>query len=75
MKPGTLNVEICAYEPPFDLGEKKAELLTRFKSVVGTSISINPYCWYIPFSALNDEIVLREFLEVLVWAIREIKLS
>lgn len=69
------TVEICAYQPPFDLEEKKAELLTRFKSVVGTSISINPYCWYIPFSPLNDEMVLREFLEVLVWAIREIKLS
>ncbi|MFN6461492.1 MAG: hypothetical protein RMZ41_006540 [Nostoc sp. DedVER02] len=69
------TVEICAYEPPFDLGEKKAELLTRFQSVVGTAISINPYCWYIPFSALNDEMVLRQFLEVLVWAIREIKLS
>ncbi|MEH2415591.1 hypothetical protein [Nostoc sp.] len=69
------TVEICAYEPPFNLEDKKAELLTRFKSVIGTSISINPYCWYIPFSALNDEIVLRQFLEVLVWAIREIKLS
>ncbi|MEH2004168.1 hypothetical protein [Nostoc sp.] len=69
------TVEICAYEPPFNLEDKKAELLTRFKSVIGTSISINPYCWYIPFSALNDEIVLRQFLEVLVWAIREIQLS
>ncbi|WP_257236361.1 hypothetical protein [Nostoc sp. 'Peltigera malacea cyanobiont' DB3992] len=69
------TVEICAYEPPFNLEDHKAELLTRFKSVVGTSISINPYCWYIPFSALNDEIVLKQFLEVLGWAISEIKLS
>lgn len=61
--------------PPFNLEDRKGELLTRFQSVVETSISINPYCWYIPFSALNDEIILKQFLEVLGWAISEIKLS
>ncbi|BAZ51478.1 hypothetical protein NIES4103_41270 [Nostoc sp. NIES-4103] len=67
------TIEILAYESPFNLEDKKAELLNRFKSAVGSSISLNPYCWYIPFSALNDEIALRHFLEVMGWAIQEIK--
>lgn len=69
------TVEILAYEPPFNLEDNKAELLNRFKSSVGTSVSVNPYCWYIPFSALKDEIVFRQFLSALAWAIHEIQSS
>jgi len=67
------TLEILAYKPPFHLEDKKAELLNKFKSAVGTSISVNPYCWYIPFSVLKDEIVFRRLLEVLSWAINEIQ--
>jgi hypothetical protein len=69
------TIEILAYESPFNLQEKKAELLNRFQSAVGTSIVVNLYCWYIPFSALNDEIVLKDLLQVLEWAINEIQSS
>ncbi|MGI8500120.1 MAG: hypothetical protein ACR2LR_03135 [Hassallia sp.] len=69
------TVEILAYESPFNSEEKKAELLNRFKSAVGTSIAVKASFWYIPFSALNDEIVLKHFLQVLDWAINEIQSS
>jgi hypothetical protein len=68
------TIEIFAYESPFNSEEKKAELLNRFKSAVGTSIVVTAW-WYIPFSALNDEIVLKHLLQVLDWAINEIQSS
>lgn len=67
------SLEILAYQPPFDLKDKKAELLNRLESVVGASIKVNPDCWYIRLSALTDEITLKKMLEVLTWAISEIQ--
>lgn len=69
------TIEIFAWESPFNSKEKKAELLNRLKSVVGTSIAVHAYCWYIPFSVLNDEIVFNHLLQVLDWAINEIQSS
>lgn len=67
------SLEILAYQPPFNLKVKKDELLNRLQSVVGTSIKVNPYCWYIRLSTLKDETTLKEMLEVLSWAISEIQ--
>lgn len=63
-----------AYQPPFNLVDKKVELLNRLQSVAGTSLKVNLYCWYIRLSALRDETTLKKMLEVLSWAISEIQL-
>ncbi|MBD1881169.1 hypothetical protein [Coleofasciculus sp. FACHB-T130] len=69
------KIEIYAYEPPFNLEDKKTELLNRLKLVLGNSISVNAYNWYIPLFALKDELMAKQFLEVIDWAIQEIKAS
>ncbi|BAY32795.1 hypothetical protein NIES2107_46890 [Nostoc carneum NIES-2107] len=47
--------------------------MVGFKSAVGTSISINSYCWYIPFFVLKDNVFLKQFLDALAWVIDKIK--
>ncbi|PSB40439.1 hypothetical protein C7B80_33420 [Cyanosarcina cf. burmensis CCALA 770] len=68
------TVEISANEAPFHLPEIKNELLNRLTFLVGNAISVNPYYWYIPLSVLTEESILKQFLEVIEWAISEIQL-
>ncbi|WP_199316483.1 hypothetical protein [Chroococcidiopsis sp [FACHB-1243]] len=68
------TVEISANEAPFNLPETKNELLNRLTSIVGKALSVNPYYWYIPLSVLTEESILKQFLEVIEWAIGEIQL-
>jgi len=69
------TIEVYAYENPFNFEEKKTELLSRLSSIVGKAISVNAYNWYIPLAPLKDEFVLKQFLEVIDWAVQEIKAS
>jgi hypothetical protein len=65
------SLEILAYQPPFNLVDKKAELLNRLQSVVGTSLKVNPYCWYISLSTLTDEITVKKCLKLLLGQFRK----
>lgn len=67
------TVEFSANEAPFHLPEIKNELLNRLTSIVGKAVSVNPYYWYIPLSVLKEESVLKQFLEVMDWAVVEIQ--
>ncbi|MGL4622450.1 MAG: hypothetical protein ACRCZS_25895 [Chroococcidiopsis sp.] len=51
----------------------KNGLLNRLTSIVGKAVSVNPYYWYIPLSVLKEESVLKQFLEVMDWAVGEIQ--
>ena len=63
--------------PPFGDEDKRLELLRRFNAIPGVSIPADAIARYpsIPLSLLTDEAALKQFLEVLDWAVDEIKAS
>ncbi|MBD2167559.1 hypothetical protein H6G04_24540 [Calothrix membranacea FACHB-236] len=67
------NVQILPNKLPLKF-EKKTELRQRLQDVIGQSKTLDLSEWNIHLSVLKDELVLNQFLDVLAWAIDEIKL-
>ena len=62
-------------KPPFDDESKRSELLRRLNEVPGIVIPEKAVEKYpsVPLSSLNNEIALKQFLEVLDWFVQEVK--
>jgi hypothetical protein len=67
--------QYSAYKPPFDLEQKRRELLERLNSIPGVSIPKDAIARRptIPLSTLEDEAALRLYLETYEWVIEQIK--
>jgi hypothetical protein len=65
------------YKPPFDAEEKRLELLARFNAIEGISISAEAISRRpsVRLSVLQNEAVLRQFLDVFDWFIGEVEAS
>ncbi|OPX78831.1 MAG: hypothetical protein A4E45_01047 [Methanosaeta sp. PtaB.Bin039] len=63
--------------PPFDSEVKRREFMDRLNQVPGINIAEDRITRRpnIPFSVFKDEAALRQFLETLDWAVREIMAS
>ncbi len=63
--------------PPFDDESRRMELLRRLNEIPGVDIPPDAISRYpsVPLSALEDQVTLSEFLEVLDWVVSEIRSS
>jgi hypothetical protein len=75
---GTLQIAFryMQHRPPFDNRRKREELLERLNGIPGVSLpseSIENRSPSIPYSALKETSTLKHFLEVLEWAVEQVR--
>ena len=72
---GNLQVTFGQFgmRPPFKDEAKRAELIKRFNTISGISFPENPKYPSLALSLFKDDVVMNQFLDVLNWAVEQIK--